>query len=944
MGKANLSWKKLNVENKNLEGLGFLGLEEVDPSEYGDSIVIGSSSSSKSTTPTKNKTNKKDNNVNNNNKSNINNKNNNKNNDSNNEKISKPLKKKLKKSSFSLEGSTDIAAEMAKDFVEGQTIKKPKLTSRQKRKNNKTNSYEKMLTINDNSDVEDDGSNDQLKSLYPELAKKNNKNNNKKQKKDDQKKPDNKQVEEKEKDNKKEEETTTTDTTSTTKTTASNNNKKKQKQKQQQQQEKDQDQQENNETKVENDKKEGDEESTTTTKKVKPKKVKTKAELEKAQRNLEKIEKIKKRKEASLQKTLSEEDQSKLDLSEWAEYNLDPLITKGLKSLGFSKPTQIQSEVIPTAITKGYDIIGAAETGSGKTLAFGIPIINRILIHFRKHGIPVEKKEEQGSNSEKMNEDKEEVEEEEVEEQEEIKVDNSFRKLYALVICPTRELAIQVTNHLKSIANQTCLKVVSIVGGMATERQERILLKRPEIVVGTPGRLWELMSTNIHLMDLSSLFCLAIDEADRMIEKGHFEELDSILGALPTVKVQLSKKEKLKLKQEYKQKQQKKRKNKQIQSEEDDQENEEEEEEELEEEEEQVEEEKNQTKFKRQTFVFSATLVGIPQISSKPHQNAGPAKNQKTPIESLIEKVRFQREYKLIDCTMSRLTAKNLRETKILCNLEDKDNYLYYFIDRYPGRTLVFVNTIDCARRLIPILNNLNVPAYPLHAQMQQKQRLKNLDRFRTLSNVVLIATDVAARGLDIPLVQHVIHYQIPRTAELYIHRSGRTARSNQEGISVLLVSPKERNTFYSLDQALEQDIENFPIDLRYMSGIQERLSLALEIDKLSHQDSKTKRDKNWFQKAAADMDIEFDQKFLGFDDSESEDEAMVKQKKKKQDINILRQRLQQLLSHSLLPRGSSTRYITTSSLAELENKSKTVATVDFDNKLKRKRNNFKSK
>jgi ATP-dependent RNA helicase DDX24/MAK5 len=147
-----------------------------------------------------------------------------------------------------------------------------------------------------------------------------------------------------------------------------------------------------------------------------------------------------------------------------------------------------------------------------------------------------------------------------------------------------------------------------------------------------------------------------------------------------------------------------------------------------------------------------------------------------------------------------------------------QDVYLYYFLLRYPGRSLVFLSAIDGIRRLMPLMDLLNIKAFPLHSQLEQRQRLKNLDgcappallpqyfcsharpcRFKSTPNSVLLATDIAARGLDIPAVDHVVHYQLPRAANTYVHRNGRTARARREGFSMLMVSPDERRVVRTL-------------------------------------------------------------------------------------------------------------------------------------------------
>ena len=132
-----------------------------------------------------------------------------------------------------------------------------------------------------------------------------------------------------------------------------------------------------------------------------------------------------------------------------------------------------------------------------------------------------------------------------------------------------------------------------------------------------------------------------------------------------------------------------------------------------------------------------------------------------------------------------------------------QDTYLYYFLLRYPGRSLVFLSSIDGIRRLMPLLELLEIETYPLHSQLEQKQRLKNLERFKSTRNSVLLATDIAARGLDIPSVDHVIHYQIPRSADTYVHRNGRTARAMRRGFSLIMCAPDERKVLSTLLSSL---------------------------------------------------------------------------------------------------------------------------------------------
>jgi ATP-dependent RNA helicase DDX24/MAK5 len=145
---------------------------------------------------------------------------------------------------------------------------------------------------------------------------------------------------------------------------------------------------------------------------------------------------------------------------------------------------------------------------------------------------------------------------------------------------------------------------------------------------------------------------------------------------------------------------------------------------------------------------------------------------------------------------------------------------------------------------------------------MQQKQRLKSLDRFKSNAKSILIATDVAARGLDIPHIEHVIHYQLPRSVDLYIHRSGRTARGTQDGISVMLCSPEQLSIYKKICASLkkEKGIPDFPLDRSFFSLLQKRLQAAKKIDQAEHALKKTETEQNWFMKAAEEADIALDE------------------------------------------------------------------------------------
>jgi len=404
---------------------------------------------------------------------------------------------------------------------------------------------------------------------------------------------------------------------------------------------------------------------------------------------------------------LSEEDLYK-EMSAWSDILLPKSLLRGLHDQGFFQPTPIQRLVVPDAVRERKNVIGAAQTGSGKTLAFGLPILTRLIDSYEQLTCGKD----------------------------------GFKEPQALILTPTRELAIQIKEHLQRVSKYQKTKIVAIVGGISEQKQKRLLNKLPEIIVATPGRLLQMIEEgNEYLGKLSEIRYLVIDEADRMIEKGHYSEMEKILDLVNS---------------------------------------------------------NEKTKPKRQNFLFSATLTT--NLKSK----AVKAKDKKS-IDVLIEKIHMTKEPKIVDLTTASLKADLLSESKIFCAANEKDIYLYYFVTKYTGRTLVFANSIDCVRRLTNVFRLLQRDPLHLHANMNQKMRLKNLEKFNLEPNGVLIASDVAARGLDIPGVMHVIHYQTPRSVEIYIHRSGRTARSMNQGYSVLFSAPDEMNLYRKIMTGLNK-------------------------------------------------------------------------------------------------------------------------------------------
>ncbi|TQE05998.1 hypothetical protein C1H46_008422 [Malus baccata] len=243
------------------------------------------------------------------------------------------------------------------------------------------------------------------------------------------------------------------------------------------------------------------------------------------------------------------------------------------------------------------------------------------------------------------------------------------------------------------------------------------------------------------------------------------------------------------------------------------------------------------------------------------------------------------------------------------CREEDKDAYLYYILSVHgQGRTIVFCTSVAALRHISSLLCILGINVWTLHAQMQQRARLKAIDRFRGFEHGLLVATDVAARGLDIPGVRTVIHYQLPHSAEVYVHRSGRTARASADGCSIALIAPNETSKFASLCKSFSKEsFQRFPMDSSYMPEVMKRLSLARQIDKIMRKDSQEKSKKNWFERNAELIELVVDH-----DDSEEERVKSHKQKKASSaSLKKLQQELKMLLSRPLQPKSFSHRYLT---------------------------------
>ncbi|KAM6170802.1 ATP-dependent RNA helicase DDX24 [Erethizon dorsatum] len=624
---------------------------------------------------------------------------------------------------------------------------------------------------------------------------------------------------------------------------------------------------------------------------------------------------------------MPEAHDQKADVSAWKDLFVPKPVLRALSFLGFSAPTPIQALTLVPAIRDRLDILGAAETGSGKTLAFAIPVIHAVLQWQKRKTSPIPSNTrvppgETGSPSKAGTESAVSPDEAGVEtlalpsdagpkarakasasisdqallcdddagegpssliqekpvpkqvEGEEEMLDGEQpgelkqeldgktatcktqpkRPLLGLVLTPTRELAVQVKQHIDAVAKFTGIKTAILVGGMSTQKQQRMLNRHPEIVIATPGRLWELVKEkHSHLSNLQQLSCLVVDEADRMVEKGHFAELSQLLEMLSD----------------------------------------------------------SQYNPKRQTLVFSATLTLVHQAPARLLHKKHVKKMDKTAkLELLMQKIGMRGKPKVIDLTRNEGTVETLTETKIHCETEEKDFYLYYFLMQYPGRSLVFANSISCIKRLSGLLKVLDIMPLTLHACMHQKQRLRNLEQFARLEDCVLLATDVAARGLDIPKVQHVIHYQVPRTSEIYIHRSGRTARATSEGLSLMLIGPEDVVNFKKIYKTLkkDEDIPLFPVQTKYMDVVKERIRLARQIEKAEYRNFQACLHNSWIEQAAAALEIELEEEMYKGGKADQQEE-----RRRQKQMKVLKKELRHLLSQPLFKEDLKTKYPTQS-------------------------------
>jgi len=357
----------------------------------------------------------------------------------------------------------------------------------------------------------------------------------------------------------------------------------------------------------------------------------------------------------------------------FSDLGISPSILKVLEVLRLDTPTPIQHQAIPIAL-KGQDIIGIAQTGTGKTLAFGIPILQRL----------------------------------------------GLEKGQALVVVPTRELAIQVTESLKKLGLSLGLRLATLIGGEAVDRQLFMLRKRPHIIVATPGRLIDHLKRRT--VKLDQIKILVLDEADMMLDLGFAPQVEEIL---------------------------------------------------------------KQTPKDKQTMLFSATMpVTIAKLA---------ANHLKLPIS--------------IEVAPQGTTAERVEQEIFVIKPTERFSHLEKIIKEHAGSILVFVRTKHGVKEVTQKLVALGHKATEIHSNLSLSRRKAALDSFKSLRSRILVATDVAARGLDVNGIELVVNYNLPDATSDYVHRIGRTGRAGKIGKAISLATPNQLKDVRDIERLINKSL-----------------------------------------------------------------------------------------------------------------------------------------
>lgn len=418
-----------------------------------------------------------------------------------------------------------------------------------------------------------------------------------------------------------------------------------------------------------------------------------------------------------------------MSITTFNDFDINNSIKKAIKDMGFEEPTPIQKLTIPEAL-KGKDLIGQAQTGTGKTVAFGIPILEKIFI--------------------------------------------KDKSPQAIIICPTRELSIQVANEIAKLgSNIKKLKILPVYGGQPIGRQIRVLNKGVHIVIGTPGRILDHIERGT--LNLIGVETVVLDEADEMLDMGFREDIEQILRHTPK---------------------------------------------------------------QRQTLLFSATIPDeIKRIAKF-----------------------YQRNPKHLKVSAKQMTVPEI--TEYCYNVRDKYKLddLTRLIDVYDiSLGLVFCNTKRRVDYVVRHLKNRGYSVDGIHGDMKQKIRDKVMNKFRRGDIEILVATDVAARGIDVANVQAVFNYDVPQNPEYYVHRIGRTARAGNIGYAFTLVDGKEQRMLDNIRKTTKSKIKKQKIpSYKEMSEIKNKLIFeeVKNIIKNDDLNNYTKAIKNLTRKNLSTLDV----------------------------------------------------------------------------------------
>jgi ATP-dependent RNA helicase RhlE len=382
-----------------------------------------------------------------------------------------------------------------------------------------------------------------------------------------------------------------------------------------------------------------------------------------------------------------------LSVQSFTNLGINELLGRALQDVGYEQPTPIQSAAIPSLL-EGRDLLGVAQTGTGKTAAFALPLLQKLHTQDRRPKPKCPR---------------------------------------ALILAPTRELAIQIGEELEAYARYTKLKHVVIFGGVGQNPQVKKLAAGLDIVVATPGRLLDLASQR-HL-DLSSVETLVLDEADRLLDMGFIRDVKRIV---------------------------------------------------------------QQTPSSRQSLLFSATM---------PKEVAGLAAS-------------ILRDPLQVDVSPKERTVRAITQHVVHLAMPNKQRALEMILhDPSCSRAIVFTRTKHAANRVTKKLINAGISAEAIHGNKSQNARQRSLQAFKQGDAWVLVATDIAARGIDIDGVTHVVNFELPHEPESYVHRIGRTGRAGAEGIAWSLVDPSERPRLKAIERLAKLTLQEVKLDLPPVSA-----------------------------------------------------------------------------------------------------------------------------